>query len=220
MCNLSYFKLLYNVFNWCFWGCFPHIVNLCCKAVLGAITNLKFAEENANDYECSGDVLQNFDETLKQDPIATTCSLIGGVWICLSPSPECDFDKHPQIPSLSLHRQYFSDILKALKQKDLQLLWDVDMQCFSTLLMIERVLLLDDIFKTYYICTFIYELTFCLQAIDQFFEDYVEQCGKNGAYFPELAKFKLVEWGWSALQKFQEILQVCTLIITYWTIND
>ena len=65
-----------------------------------------------------------------------------------------------------------------------------------------------------------YELTSCLQAIDQFFEDYVEQHGKNGAYFPELMKFKLVEQEWSALEIFQEILQVCTLIITRCTIND
>ena len=65
-----------------------------------------------------------------------------------------------------------------------------------------------------------YELTSCLQAIDQFFKDYVEQRGKNGAYFPELMKFKLVEQEWSALEIFQEILQVCTLIIARCTIND
>ena len=60
-------------------SCFPHVVNLCCKAVLGAITDLKFAEEMAADYECSGDVPQTFEETLKRDPIATTRSLIRGV---------------------------------------------------------------------------------------------------------------------------------------------
>ena len=65
-----------------------------------------------------------------------------------------------------------------------------------------------------------HELTSCLQAIDQFFEDYVEQRGKNGAYFPELTKFKLAEQEWSALEIFQEILQVCTLIITHCSIND
>ena len=49
---------------------FPHVVNLCCKAVLGAITDLKFAEETAADYERSGDVPQTFEETLKRDLIA------------------------------------------------------------------------------------------------------------------------------------------------------
>ena len=91
VCNSSHFELPDNVSNWCFWSCFPHVVNLCCKAVLGAITNLKFAAENANDYERSGDVPQNFDETLKQDPIATTRSLIRGVQTHLSPLSEYEY---------------------------------------------------------------------------------------------------------------------------------
>ena len=61
-------------------SCFPHIVNLCYKALLGTITDLKFAEETAADYEPSGDVPQTFEEMLKKDLIATTCSLIRGVW--------------------------------------------------------------------------------------------------------------------------------------------
>ena len=48
------------------------------------------------------------------------------------------------------------------------------------------------------------------QAINQFFEDYVENQGKNGAYFPELAKFKLAEQEWSALKLFKKILEVHT----------
>jgi hypothetical protein len=34
-----------------FFSCFPHIVNLACKAVLSAITNVKYIDETAEDYE-------------------------------------------------------------------------------------------------------------------------------------------------------------------------
>ena len=50
-----------------------------------------------------------------------------------------------QIRASSLRRQYFSDVLKALKMKDLQLLCDVDTQWSSTLLMIEWALLLHEV---------------------------------------------------------------------------
>ena len=50
-----------------------------------------------------------------------------------------------QIHASSLQRQYFLDVLKALKIKDLQLLRDVDTRWSSTLLMIERALLLHEV---------------------------------------------------------------------------
>jgi hypothetical protein len=31
--------------------CFPHIVNLACKAVLGVLTELKYIDETQEDYE-------------------------------------------------------------------------------------------------------------------------------------------------------------------------
>ena len=34
-----------------FLSCFPHIVNLACKAVLEAITNLKYVDETVEGYE-------------------------------------------------------------------------------------------------------------------------------------------------------------------------
>ncbi|KAG1741415.1 ribonuclease H-like domain-containing protein [Suillus paluster] len=43
-------------------SCFPHIVNLACKAVLKAITNIDFAKEDAEDY---------VPNAIKRDPIAT-----------------------------------------------------------------------------------------------------------------------------------------------------
>ena len=47
-----------------------------------------------------------------------------------------------QIRASSLRRQYFSDVLNSLEQKDLQLLHDVDTRWSSTLLMVERALIL------------------------------------------------------------------------------
>ena len=217
--NLSYFKFSDNVSNWCFWSCFPHIVNLCCEAVLGAITN-KFATENADDYERSGDAPWNFDETLKQDSIATTHSLIRGVQICLSPSSECDY-------ILSIHRsnhhlfiinifQIYSKLLSRDTYNCCKMWTHDGPQPFGW----SRGHFFCVRFLTLISVHSFHELTSCLQAIDQFFKDYVEQCRKNGAYFPELTKFKLAEWEWSALQIFREILWVCTLIITRCSIND
>lgn len=75
--------------------------------------------------------------------------------------------------------------------------------------MIDRAILLRKVcsIRT---CALFFELTSCSQAINQFFEDYIENRGKNGAYFPELAKFKLAEREWSALVLFKEILEVRT----------
>ena len=47
-----------------------------------------------------------------------------------------------QIRASSLRRQYFSDVLNSLEQKDLQLLRNVDTRWSSTLLMVERALIL------------------------------------------------------------------------------
>ena len=50
-----------------------------------------------------------------------------------------------QIWALSLHRQYFSDVLRTLHLKDLQLLQDMDVCWSSTLLMVEHAILLHHI---------------------------------------------------------------------------
>lgn len=61
--------------------CFPHIVNLACKAVLGVITQLRYAKEDAADFVPDGEAPPpaTFEEALKRDPVATTRSLIRGV---------------------------------------------------------------------------------------------------------------------------------------------
>jgi hypothetical protein len=55
-------------------SCFPHIVNLACKAVLAAITNLKYAEDLAEGYEDYEPAYAN-----SKDCIATVRSLVNAV---------------------------------------------------------------------------------------------------------------------------------------------
>lgn len=50
-----------------------------------------------------------------------------------------------QIRASSLRRQYFTSILNALKQKDLQLLQDIDVRWSSTLLMVEHAIVLREV---------------------------------------------------------------------------
>lgn len=51
--------------------CFPHIVNLACKAVLSALTNLDYAAEPSTDAEYTYSL-----EAIENDPIATLRALI------------------------------------------------------------------------------------------------------------------------------------------------
>jgi hypothetical protein len=55
-------------------SCFPHIVNLACKAVLAAITNLEYAEDLAEDYEDYEPAYEN-----SKDCIASVQSLVNAV---------------------------------------------------------------------------------------------------------------------------------------------
>ncbi|KAK7006945.1 HAT family dimerization domain-containing protein, partial [Favolaschia claudopus] len=142
--------------------CFPHIVNLACKAVLAAITNMDFAAITANDFVPQGGEPRTFGAAVARDPIATLRTSIR------------------LIRASSLRRQYFSEVLKALQKKDLQLLRDVDTRWSSTLIMIDRAVLLRE-------------------AIDQFLSETDSQ---------ELKKCKLSKKEWEALEAFQRILSV------------
>jgi hypothetical protein len=53
--------------------CFPHIVNLACKAILSAITTIDYAAEEAEDYVEDAEVIRS------GDPIAKLRSLIRSV---------------------------------------------------------------------------------------------------------------------------------------------
>ncbi|KAF7333764.1 HAT family dimerization domain-containing protein [Mycena venus] len=142
--------------------CFPHIVNLACKAVLSAIINTEFAAPEASDFVPLADEATTSVDAIKRDPVATIRSTVR------------------VIRASSLRRQYFSEVLKALKQKDLQLLRDVDTRWSSTLLMIERAVLLRE-------------------AIDEFLSD---------DQFADLQKYTLGDEEWNALKAFQRILAV------------
>lgn len=67
--------------------CFPHVVNLACKAVLGVITQLQYAQQDAVDFIPDGEAPApaTFEEALKRDPVATTRSLIRGVSMYIAP---------------------------------------------------------------------------------------------------------------------------------------
>lgn len=61
--------------------CFPHIVNLACKAVLGAITNLNFASQDAPDFIPSAPPgprteAQSFMDAIDRNPIATVRTVV------------------------------------------------------------------------------------------------------------------------------------------------
>lgn len=121
--------------------CFPHIVNLACTAVLAAITALKYAEEDADDYDPNDD---NVLHLLDRDPIATLRSLIRAA--CVFIFWLLSFtDSYLKIRASSLRRQHLSKILTNLQQDDLQLLRDVVTRWSSTLLMIGRGLQLREV---------------------------------------------------------------------------
>ncbi|KAK7021530.1 hypothetical protein R3P38DRAFT_2780753 [Favolaschia claudopus] len=91
-----------------------------CKAVLSAITNMDFAAPGADDFVPGGAEPRTFLDAIARDPIATVRTSVR------------------VIRASSLRRQYFSEVLKALHMRDLQLLRDVDTRWSSTLIMIDR----------------------------------------------------------------------------------
>lgn len=66
--------------------CFPHVINLACKAVLAAVTKTDLAEETAEDHIPNptgrASPPRHFQDALKRDPIASLRSLIRNVRIC------------------------------------------------------------------------------------------------------------------------------------------
>lgn len=61
-------------------SCFPHMVNLACKAVLAAITSVEYGKETAQDYFPDGPAPRTLLKAVVRDPIAILRSLIRGVW--------------------------------------------------------------------------------------------------------------------------------------------
>lgn len=59
--------------------CFPHIVNLACKAVLAEITNISYAVTNPEEYDPPAPLDSGFVYALQRDPIATVRSFTTAV---------------------------------------------------------------------------------------------------------------------------------------------
>lgn len=62
---------IFFFYHYIFHRCFPHIVNLACKAVLSAITNLDYAKEPTTPEEQTSSLNE-----VAGDPIATIRALI------------------------------------------------------------------------------------------------------------------------------------------------
>ncbi|KAJ7277820.1 hypothetical protein C8J57DRAFT_1060348 [Mycena rebaudengoi] len=135
-------------------SCFPHIVHLVCKAILKAVTDTNFADNNADNYEPRGGPAATFMDAIDRDPIATLRTIIRQVFLS-----HCS-------------------VMQALK--DLELLRDVITHWSSTLLMIERGLLLRP-------------------AVDQFL---------SSNQFEDLQKYELGDYEWDTLGAFKKILEV------------
>jgi hypothetical protein len=69
---LSFYLNTYGIFT----RCFPHIVNLACKAVLGTLTEISFIDETQEGYEDYDPV-----SPVGRDCIATIRSLISTVCV-------------------------------------------------------------------------------------------------------------------------------------------
>ena len=59
--------------------CFPHIINLACKAVLGKITDISYATADTNEYDPPLPLHDGFAYALQRDPIAIVRSFTKAV---------------------------------------------------------------------------------------------------------------------------------------------
>lgn len=104
---------------------------------------MEFAASEANDFDPPAAGAATFMDAIARDPVATIRTTVRVVSLFINKSHFItDILALNQIRASSLRRQYFTQILDALKQKDLQLLRDVDTRWSSTLLMIDRAILL------------------------------------------------------------------------------
>ncbi|KAJ3518939.1 hypothetical protein NMY22_g13434 [Coprinellus aureogranulatus] len=101
--------------------CFPHIVNLACKAVIAAITDMEHAREPQNADEEAASMSE-----INGDAIATLRAFIRAVRVS------------------SLRRQHFEAITQELYKESWELVRDCDTRWSSTFLMLDRALFLKD----------------------------------------------------------------------------
>ena len=122
-------------------SCFPHIVNLACKAVLAAITNLKYAEDLAEGYEDYEPALYD-----RKNCIATIRSLVNAVIFFFKKLHIVSNNMlFLQVHASNLKKHHFSEHVAQYFDKDYKLLRDVITRWSSTLLMIAWVLKLKEV---------------------------------------------------------------------------
>ncbi|KAF9490016.1 hypothetical protein BDN71DRAFT_1369145, partial [Pleurotus eryngii] len=112
--------------------------------------------------------------------INLACQAVIGAMTDMNQATEDIPDFVPPIWVSSLQQQYFKQVPEALHNKNLQLLYDVETQSSSTLLMIDHALLLHE-------------------AIDRFLMK---------SDFAELQQHQLSTSEWEALKAFKCVLQV------------
>jgi len=126
-------------------SCFPHIVNLACKAVISAITDPKYVDDTVEGYE-------DYEPgVFSRDCIAIVRSIVNAVSDIIF---YFIVTKNIQIRNSNLKKQRFSEYVQLYFQQDYQLLRDVLTRWSSTLLMISRGLLLNEVNSTHILHTF------------------------------------------------------------------
>jgi hypothetical protein len=122
---------------------FPHIINLACQAVVKAIANIPYIS-NGGDGQF---VPKSSPEVLSHDPVACMRAFIKSVSL-IRFANKLNLNQYTgQCRSSALRREFFQKCVRENHNgADYQLLRDVETRWSSTLLMIERVLLLRKVY--------------------------------------------------------------------------
>ena len=135
-CLIYHRVLLLN--QYVIFRCFPHIVNLACKAVLAKFTNISYAATNPEEYDPPAPLDDGLSYALQRDPIAIIQSFTTVVRYL---NIIMELQSNIYLGSASSLRQGHLDSIQIhLNKTKLQLLRDVDTRWSSTFLMIEQVL--------------------------------------------------------------------------------
>ena len=182
------------------WRCFPHVVNLACKAVLSAITRIEYAAENAGDYAppAIGPRSTTFTEAIACDPIATLQSLVRGVRMKILWLSNADL-------VYRFTRRLFDD--NTFQMSSILFTWRIF--SFSVMLTLDGHQLSSCWKGLFYSVLWVTSLVYKFRvyshgwskAIKEFLEKYKSD-------FPKLHRFMFSATEWDALQVFQKILEV------------
>jgi len=182
------------------WRCFPHVVNLACKAVLSAITRIEYAAENAGDYVpiVIGPRSTTFAEAITRDPIATLRSLVRGVHMKRLWLSNADL-------VYRFVRRLFDD--NTFQMSSILFTWRIF--SFSVMLTPDGRQLSSCwkglFYSVLWVTSLAYKFRVYLHGWSKAIKEFLE---KYKSYFPELCQFMFSAAEWDALQVFQKILEV------------